>query len=94
MIDIYFTDYETYMDSLAKAEQKQESICIHFSSFLEHLKPVEQILVLQMSIAKLHVPCTILFPYEDSLPINRAEYEVYKKELQKLRSVSFVFELS
>ena len=94
MKDIEFTTYEEYMDALQEAQNHQEGVCIHFASFLEHLNPVEQILVLQMSVSKLHIPCMIDFPYDKSLPITYREYQTYIKELQKIQGPSFRFDLS
>lgn len=93
MRKIRFEDYESLLDQIQEANQSDcDSIGIDFQSFVDHLETVEQVIVLQMALSKIHKPCILYFPYPGKENMSEAEYESYKRELQKLKDVEFCFE--
>ena len=88
MKEIYFRDYEQFMDDLMEANHQNESVRIHFLSLVDELETLEQVIILQMATQKLHVPCVLYFPLPDPDVMAKGEYEKYIHELSKLDHIT------
>ncbi len=93
MKKIVFEEYESFLEQIQHEDQSnQDCICIDFQSLVDHLETIEQVLVLQMALAKIHKRCILYFPYPGKGKMTETEYEAYKRELQKLQNVELCFE--
>lgn len=55
MKKIVFEEYESFLEQIQHEDQSnQDCICIDFQSLVDHLETIEQVLVLQMALAKIH----------------------------------------
>ncbi|MBB5185162.1 hypothetical protein HNQ43_001215 [Faecalicoccus acidiformans] len=88
-IDIFFKDYESFLESLEAADRNEdiEEIRIHFLSLYKKMDPLQQILVLQMSLNKLHKKCFLYFPFPSDGSMTKDLYQTYVRELKKLKNV-------
>ena len=88
-IDIEFKDYESFLDAIEDADRNEniEEIRIHFLSLYQKMDPLQQVLVLQMSLNKLHKKCSLYFPFPSDGSMTKERYGTYLKELQKLKNV-------
>ena len=88
-MDIEFKDYESFLQDLEDADRNEniEEIRIHFLSLYQKMDPIQQVLVLQMSLNKLHKICYLYFPFPRDGSMTRQQYSTYIKELQKLKNV-------
>lgn len=93
MKKIVFEEYESFLEQIQQEDQSnQDYICIDFQSLVDHLETIEQVLVLQMALAKIHKRCILHFPYPGKEKMTETEYEAYKRELQKLQNVELCLE--
>lgn len=88
MKPIVFQNYEQFLEEVQTANQSEnDRIVIDFQSLVDHLEVMEQVLVLQMALAKIHKPCMIYFPYPGSEKMEVSDYDAYVQELGKLKGV-------
>lgn len=93
MKKIVFEEYESFLEQVQQEDQSnQDCICIDFQSLVDHLETIEQVLVLQMALAKIHKLCILYFPYPGKEKMTETEYEAYKRELQKLQNIQLCLE--
>ena len=93
MKKIVFEEYESFLEQIKQEDQSnQDYICIDFQSLVDHLETIEQVLVLQMALAKIHKRCILYFPYPGKEKMTETEYEAYKRELQKLQNIQLCLE--
>ena len=93
MKKIVFEEYESFLEQIQhEYEWIEVCLCFDFQSLVDHLETIEQVLVLQMALAKIHKRCILYFPYPGKEKMTETEYEAYKRELQKLQNVELCFE--
>ena len=93
MKKIVFEEYESFLEQIQQEDRSnQDCICIDLQSLVDHLETIEQVLVLQMALAKIHKRCILYFPYPGKEKMTETEYEAYKHELQKLQNVELCLE--